>query len=337
MRVFAIIISTILSISPASAQTILPDETTFDHAWIQGLYVAPEEFPRWGWFVDVQETIFFGAVYGYLGQDSTFITMQGKQVSDDPVVYMGEVYFLTNGSQTVTEVGTFEWRVQSYRSEPAAYLSMTSNILNVTGLLVTRFSFSEVDKIDLISGGEWNIITRILGITFGDHYDITDIRVDADDGTTGVGMFDMLDDEKIGAALYHEEGNAYGMLMQFTDTSDAFYVFNASNTDMYGRFWLLDEDETPTGSGYHFRGASETFQDEYRSANGGAELAASSKRQQYGSNTNVALKADLNRIKELEIEGASSPLSPMFPDSVVQSIYKQTRKAFNSAKKSSLQ
>ena len=49
------------------------------------------------------------------------------------------------------------------------------------------------------------------------------------------------------------------------------------------------------------------------------------------------ISVGFNRIEELEVKSVSSPLPPMFPDSVVQSVYKQTRRAFNSANKSSLE
>jgi hypothetical protein len=71
------------------------------------------------------------------------------------------------------------------------------------------------------------------------------------DGKTYVIIENIVSPEKVGVLGFFGpgEGNMYAMLMTFSDDSTVFYTFLASNTDLYGRYWLLDEDESPSGSG----------------------------------------------------------------------------------------
>lgn len=262
--------------STAHAQSMIPDVVKFDHTWVKGLYWNPSELPGWGVFVDVQEETLFGAVYGYKSNESSFVVFLGSAVSTDPLIFEGDVFFVIEPGVREDDVGNFRWVSTEDEASPAAQLTITSNILNRTNLSLVRTSYVETDKVDMLTGGDWNIIRRVLGMSFGDHYSIIDIRIDQD-GITYAGVVDNLDTEKVGVVAYFppEDGNAYGMLVPFTDTSNVFYVFYANNTDMYGRYWLLDDGESPTGNGSYFRGSVDTMHEPYPGGGGGGgNLAA---------------------------------------------------------------
>ena len=296
-------------------------DVTIDHAFVKGVYWNPDELPGWGFFVDVQEETFFGAIYGYQGADSTFITLQGKLSSADPMIFQGNVYFITNGGSTATDVGNFSWTVGDFEAEPAALLTLTSNILDVTDLGLVRFSYSETDKVDVLTGGYWNIIRRMSNVTYGDHYEITDTRT-VEDGVTYARVVDQFDTNLIGAVGYMEldEGDFYVMLIEFDNNDFLFYGFLASNADMYGRYWLLAPDEEPTGDGNHFRAAADTMQAE---GSGGSVLQSNSK-------PNGALTSEMKSMEKSEYKNTGQQFDPMFPESAIQTAYEKLVRAYQS-------
>lgn len=299
------------------SQAMVPD-TVINHAWIKGVYWNRWVLPGWGFFVDVQEETMFGAIYGYDGPDSTFVTLQGKVTSAMPLEFSGDVFFLTNGGSTATDVGDFTWQVRDFEASPAATLSISSNVINRSDLQLVRFSYVETDKVDMFTGADWNITRRLLGSTFGDHYGIFDDRY-VDGGTTYAVVVDNSDTNKIGVIAYVTEGSAYAyaMLVQFSSTTDAFYVFLASDTDMYGRYWLLDEGESPSGNGNYFQGSADTMQ---------------AKHQELGIDFDSEVSGELHELELSHYKQAKSELPPMFSSSKVQFLYEQTRSRFELAR-----
>ncbi len=281
-------------------------EVAVDHAYVRGVYVNPDELPSWGFFADVQEESFFGAIYGYLDGESTFITLQGTITSYDPLRFQGNVYSISNNGMTATDVGDFTWTVGDYAAAPAAQLTITSHILNVTELVLARFSYAEIDKIDMLTGGDWNIIRRVSDTEyFSDRYAITDTRTMAD-GITYADVVDYWDPTLEGRVGHFSgaDGDFYGMLLEFDGTTFVFYIFIGSDTDLYGRYWLLEADEEPSGNGNHFRAAADTLQvaDTRSSAN------------------NTALESAIEKAK---YRNSRAKLEPMFSESRIQSIYKK--------------
>ena len=285
-------------------------EVTVDHAYVQGVYVNPDQLPSWGFFADVQEETFFGAVYGYFGGDSTFITLQGTITSSDPLRFQGNVYSISNNGLTTTPVGNFTWTVGDQEAAPAALLTLTSNILNVTNLGLARFSYKEIDKVDMLTGGDWNIIRRVSDFDFfSDRYAINDTRL-VEDGTTFAEVVDYWDPDRPGVVGYFPDGEDgfYAMMVEFDDVTNVFYVFIGNDTDLYGRYWMLETDEEPTGGGYHFRAAADTLQvvDTRNSAKEATSRSA---------------------IEKIEYENSSETLDPMFSKSTIQTAYEKLRRA----------
>lgn len=285
-------------------------EVTVDHAYVQGVYVNPDQLPSWGFFADVQEETFFGAVYGYFGGDSTFITLQGTITSSDPLRFQGNVYSISNNGMTTTPVGNFTWTVGDQEAAPAALLTLTSNILNVTNLGLARFSYTEIDKVDMLTGGDWNIIRRVSDFDFfSDRYAINDTRL-VEDGTTFAEVVDYWDPDRPGVVGYFPDGEDgfYAMMVEFDDVTNVFYVFIGNDTDLYGRYWMLETDEEPTGGGYHFRAAADTLQvvDTRNSAKEATSRSA---------------------IEKIEYENSSETLDPMFSKSTIQTAYEKLRRA----------
>lgn len=306
---------------------------TIDHAFVQGVFWNPDVLPGWGFFVDVQEDTMFGAVYGYLGSDSTFITLQGTQSSADPLIYQGDVFFVSNGGSSVSDVGNFTWSVGEFEASPAAILTITSNILNATDLGLVRFSYAEKDKVDMLTGGDWNIVRRISGVTFGDYYAITDTRV-VEDGITFAGVIDNSDPENTGTVGYMEldVGSAYVMLVEFDSDTFVFYGIYASNTDMYGRYWLLDPDEEPTGDGFHFRAAVDTLQAVESSGAGGGGVTSKSgdtprPDSRSESGTNAAMLTARKDLEKLEYDNAKENLDPLFSEAAIKSAFEKVVRA----------
>jgi hypothetical protein len=261
MRKLAILFSLLLFSSFTWAQTELRELVKVDHSWVRGSYWNPEALPNWGFFVDVQEETMFGSLYGYKEDKPTFVVFVGNQSSAEPLVYQGEVYFVIEPGVTEELVGEFTWSVTMDKATPSANLNITSNILNVTDLQLGRFGFAEVDKIDIVSGGNWNIVRRVNRTSFSDHYVITDER-SVDDGITYVSVTDLANPDLNGVAGHFssEGGDFFSMMMPFSEAANVFYVFYATHTDMYGRYWILEPGEEPSGEGSYFRAAVDNTQ-----------------------------------------------------------------------------
>jgi len=311
--------------STAQAQTLIPNVVKFDHAWVNGLYWNPGELPGWGVFVDVQEETMFGAVYGYKSNEPSFVVFLGSAVSTDPLIFEGDVFFVIEPGVREDDVGNFRWVSTDNEASPAAQLTISSNILDRTYLSLVRTSYVETDKVDMLTGGDWNIIRRIMGITFGDHYSISDMRLDQD-GMTYAGVFDAADTEKIGVTAYYPpgSGDAYGMLVPFTDTTNVFYVFYANNTDMYGRYWLLDEGESPSGDGNYFRGSVDTMQEPYSGGGGGGGSTVQSEAVSgSGGRTEVAAKDNMRAFETSMHSKNKESLDQQFTEQSVQMVFEK--------------
>jgi hypothetical protein len=291
-----------------SGENEIEIELTVDHAYVKGVYVNPDELPSWGFFADVQEENFFGAIYGYLNGDSTFITLQGTMTSNDPPRFQGNVYFISDNGMAAADVGNFTWTAGDHEAAPAALLTLSSNILNVTNLGLARFSYAEIDKVDMLTGGDWNITRRVADSTFGDQYAIDDTRM-VEEGITYAGVVDNWNPDLEGLVGYFPDpgGDFYGMLVEFDDDSNVFYIFIGNDTDLYGRYWLLEADEEPTGGGNHFRAAADSMQvpDTRSSANGAKSHSA---------------------VEKTEYKNAGGNLEPMFTKSRIQSAYQNLRR-----------
>jgi hypothetical protein len=324
------LLTTILSLfiaSTAQAQTILPDVVKFDHTWVKGLYWNPGELPGWGIFADVQEETMFGAVYGYKNGEPSFVILLGSAVSTDPLIFEGDVYFVIEPGVREEDVGNFRWEATDDGASPAARLKITSNILDRTNLSLVRTSYVETDKVDMLTGGDWNIVRRVSISTYGDHYSISDTRMDQD-GITFAAMTDFTDTEKIGLAAYFppDRGDVYAMMMQFTATTDAFYVFYANNTDMYGRYWLLDDGESPTGNGFYFRGSVDTMQEPYSGSGGGNDLTAQVEAvSDTGSRTDKAAQENLRAFETSMYSETKESLNQQFTEQSVQMAFEKLK------------
>ncbi len=267
----------------------------------------------------------FGAVYAYKDNKPSFLVFLGQMTSNSPLVYKGDVYFVVERGQEET-VGTFTWSVAESSSEPAVSLTMRSNIFNVTNQILYRGSYSESDKVDLLTGGDWNIVRRSLGISFADLYGISDERYE-DDGMTFAAVFDTVDPEKLGVLAYFPpgDGNFYSILIEFLDDVNAFYVFFADNTDMYGRYWLLDPGEDPTGNGSEFRGVVNSLQSSSSGGGGGGQTKTDPMDHKQNGDISVStstLQSDLRRIELSEFDRVHSNTKPIFSDTKVKSIHK---------------
>jgi hypothetical protein len=291
-----------------SGENEIEIELMVDHAYVKGVYVNPDELPSWGFFADVQEENFFGAIYGYMNGDSTFITLQGMMTSNDPPRFQGNVYFISNNGTAAADVGNFTWTAGNHEAAPAALLTLSSNILNVTNLGLARFSYAEIDKVDMLTGGDWNITRRVDGSTFGDQYSIDDTRM-VEDGITYAGVVDNWDPDLEGLVGYFADpgGDFYGMLVEFDSVSSVFYIFIGNDTDLYGRYWFLEDDEEPTGGGDHFRAAADSMQvADTRDSASGAKLHSA--------------------VEKAAYENSGGKLEPMFTESRTQSAYQNLRR-----------
>lgn len=307
----------------AVSQSVIEDIVGYDHSWVRGSYWNPEELPNWGVLVDVQEHTMFGAFFGYLDSEPSFIVFVGTVSQFSPVTFEGEVYFVTEPGVSEEQVGTFRWTQQYHRAGPAAELDISSNILNETGLSLRRFGYSEVDEIDMISGASWNIVRRIFS-TFADFYGIGDDRTTDEDGIVYVPVVDLGDTERTGEAAYFPpaNGDVYAMLVDFDEDTEAFYLFFASNTDMYGRYWLLDAGEEPVGDGNYFRAATDTFHDPY---SGGGSAAGGSLEVAKTTAPTSAQASQLKQLEQDQYDSTANGLQPMFTLDTVDTTFRKLR------------
>jgi hypothetical protein len=315
------------------------DDLTVDHSYVQGVYWNPEDLPGWGFFVDIQEDTMFGAIYGYKGSDSTFITLQGTRRSTDGLTYQGNVFFVTNGGSSTSDVGNFTWIVGDHEASPAALLTISSNILNVTNLGLVRFRYAEKDKVDMLTGTDWNIVRRVSGATFGDYYAITDTRM-VENGITFAEVVDNADANNTGVTGYFpmDEDDLYAMLVEYDSNTDVFYLFLGTNTDMYGRYWLVDEGDEPTGEGSHFRAAVDTWQavDTTKSGTGGITAKPGDTLQSISNSdftTNAVMPSARKDLEELEYDNVDAELEPMFSEASIKFAFGKLAQASQSINK----
>ena len=307
------------------AQSVMEDLVQIDHSWVQGSYWSPSQYPGWGFLVDVQGLTMFGAVYGYIGDEPSFVVFVGSATSIDPLVFQGDVYFVIEPGVEEVTVGTFTWETSYAAASPAARLSISSNILNVSNLPLTRFAYADVDEIDTITGGDWSVVRRLLGLTFGDHYAITDRRF-VSEGTTFVEVVDLGDQDMLGVAAYFPppDGDAYGMLVQFDDDTSVFYMFFATNSNMFGRYWFLDDGEDPVGNGNFFRGVSDTLQTADYGVGGDGDPTSAT---QALNRPNVqASRQVLRQLRALEVSSfvdAVEGIGPTFPEEVTLNAFRR--------------
>ena len=316
MRTIVLLVALFIHL-PVSAQITIP-ETKINHAWIDGVYWNPSALPGWGFFVDAQEETLFGAIYGYENGSPTFITLQGNVISEDPLRYRGDVFSVSNGGSTATDVGSFTWEVGVFEASPSASLTISSNILNRSSLVLVRFSYVEDDKVDMFTGADWDIVTRIFS-SFADSFAIFDDRF-VEEGITWAVVIDNAD-EDVGVVGYFPpgEGDVYAMAVQFDEDTFEFFMFYASDTEMFGRGWLLDVDEEPTGNGYYFHGVADTMQMSYQTAPFSGKRAAD--QQESVLPPNVINSSQLDKQQQLAGSRPEHEASEMFSPEVVSSVY----------------
>lgn len=310
---------------PVSAQQI--PEVYLNHAWVDGVYWNRGELPGWGFFVDVQETTLFGAIYGYSNGAPTFITLQGELASDFPFEFRGDVYSVTNNGTQASDVGDFTWRSQVHAASPAALLSISSNILNKSNLPLVRFSYVEDDKVDMFTAANWDVITRVSGISFGDSLAIYDDRIE-EEGVTFALVVNNADPDQIGVIGYFPPPeDAYGMGVQIDEDTMELFIFYASDTEMFGRGWLVDDGAAPTGNGYYFHASADTYQNPYEES-GLLTASATMKLNKPASDSQQfegeeSMKHSLARAQE----GGGSQ---MFSEDVVRSVFDKLKSSLES-------
>jgi hypothetical protein len=312
---------------PVWAQTTIP-EVYFNQAWVDGVYWNVNELPGWGFFVDAQEETMFGAVYGYMNGEPTFITLQGTLISDNPIRYRGDVFSVTDNGSTATPVGSFTWEVTLFEASPAAKLTISSNILNMSNLPLIRFSYAEADKVDMFTAADWDMVTR-LTFSYADNFGISDERL-VDDGITYAEVINNNEPDLMGLVGYFppSRGDLYSILIEFDSETMEFFVFQASDTEMYGRGWLLDEGEEPTGNGYYFHGAVDTFQrsDQVQLNKQDDSSVQSTDETELDSLGFV----EFNKLHKLKNSNLKMEPTAMFSEATVQTVFKKLTDVYES-------
>jgi len=327
MRIL-IVLSVLFFHLPIWAQSTIP-ETYINHAWVDGVYWNQNELPGWGFFVDAQEETMFGAIYGYTNGAPTFITLQGNLISEDPLRYRGDVFSVTNNGSSTTDVGDFTWEVFIVEASPAARLTISSDILNKSDLSLIRFSYVEDDKVDMFTAADWDIVTRLISFSYADSFGITDERF-VEDGITFATIFDNAEPDQVGVIGYFPpgEGDVYSMGIEFDSETMEFFVFYASDTEMFGRGWLLGDGEEPTGNGYYFHGAADTMQSSFQDQS--SPQAASSVLSVDESELDSLDLVEINKLRmSMDSDSGMEPTA-MFSKATVQSTFKKLNAVYDS-------
>jgi hypothetical protein len=322
-----IVLFVLLFHHPVWAQTTIA-EVYVNQAWVDGVYWNLGVLPGWGFFVDVQEETMFGAVYGYADGEPTFITLQGNLISDNPLRYQGDVYSVTNNGTTATVVGSFTWEVTRFEASPAANLAISSNILNMSNLPLIRFAYVETDKVDMFTAANWDIVTR-LDFSFADNFGISDERIVVD-GITYAAVIDNAEPEDMGLVGYFPPGmgDFYSMVIRWDSNTDEFFVFYANDTEMYGRGWLVDEGESPTGNGYYFHGATDTFQRPHQDQS--SPTVNSSVHSAYETESDTSSSVKSKKLNQSMNRDSRMERTTMFSEATVQSAFRKLTDVYES-------
>jgi hypothetical protein len=322
-----IVLTVLLFHLPVWAQMAIP-EVYVNHAWVDGVYWNQGELPGWGFFVDVQEETLFGAIYGYASSEPTFIILQGNLISDNPMRYRGDVFSVTDNGSTATDVGNFTWEVSRFEASPAARLTISSDILNRSNLSLIRFSYVEDDKVDMFTAANWDIVTRIFS-SFADSFGISDERF-VEDGITFAVVIDNADPDQLGVIGYFPpaEGDVYAMGVEFDSDTLEFFMFYASDTEMFGRGWLVDDGEEPTGNGYYFHGAADTFQRPFQ-----VQLATQGDRAFQAADeteSDPGSSGESDKRRQSMADDPRMEASAMFTEADIQSAFRKIAKVYES-------
>lgn len=324
MRRFVLVLFLAFVVPQLPAETTVPSVTKINHAWVDGVYWNPNQLPGWGFFVDAQEEFLFGAVYGYQNGNATFIVLQGTVFIADPLEYRGDVFAVSDGGSTATKVGTFTWKVGQYEAAPSARLTISSSILNRSNMLLERFVTVESDKVDMLTAGDWNITTEAI-IRFAQYYGISDDRY-VDDGITYAEVVDHYNSDLFGLVGYFppDRGEMFALLMEFDEDTFMFAIFLASDTELFGRYWLLEQDDEPTGNGFYFKGAADTMQaSEQHFAMQGSDLSEASLK---AAEMSAAFREE-SRHQQLSLYAVSEMEdTPFFPPNVVRGALEELSK-----------
>ena len=188
----------------------------------------------------------------------------------------------------------------------------------------------------MLTGADWNIIRRLSDETFGDYYAINDKRI-VNDGITYAEVVDKTDAGKTGVVGYFpdeafDEDSIYAMLLEFDNDTDVFYMFFGTNTDMYGRYWLVDAGDEPTGDGDHFRAAVDTWQAVDTTKSGGSGVTSKSgDTPQSDSNsdsmTNAVEFSTRKDLEKVEYDKADEGLEPLFSEATIRFAFEKLARA----------
>ncbi len=234
--------------------------TEITHQFNQGIFWNPAVLPGWGFAIDVQKDILFGAIYGYDSNgDAVFITLIGTKTNSRPVRFAGDVFITNDDGNSTQDIGSFNLAAFIVSGQIGAEIDISSTILSRQDLVLQRFQYAEADPLDVFAGGDWFIVRNPASSTFSDTYNISQSRFESNNGTPNTTVFSE-EDGRQGALAYFTDDFVYGMLVEFNDTTDVFYMIAGTNATMFGRYWLLDDGESPVGAGSHFRAVADNTQ-----------------------------------------------------------------------------
>ncbi len=147
MRLFSLLLLTIALLSnPAKAQQI-----EF-HNDLQGVYWNPT-ITGWGFAMDFQKGILFGAIYGY-NNDGTPVFYTIISAAPEPegaTTFTGDVFQTTDNGTTTTDVGDFEITFGSLAGQPGAALTMTTPSRDFDEVSIERFIYGEPERLAVMS------------------------------------------------------------------------------------------------------------------------------------------------------------------------------------------